>query len=413
MGYVGLPLAIAFANKGFKVTGFEKHTEKINKLKKGESYIDDIKNETLEPLTKKGKIIPTKDFKLIANQDAMLICVPTPLDKHKVPDITYIVDACKSISKYLKKNTLVILESTTYPGTTEEVVIPEIEKNGKIAGKDFFVAFSPERVDPGNKKFNTENTPKIVGGINPQSSRLAQTLYHSFLKDVKCVSSPRVAEMEKILENTFRLINISMINELAILANRMNIDIFEVIGAASTKPYGFMPFYPGPGIGGHCIPLDPFYLSWKAKEYNFNMQFIETAGQINDFMPEFTVLHASEILNTAKKSIKDAKILILGVAYKRDISDPRESPVIDVINKLEKIGAEISVSDSYISKFSVHGKEYISKELDKKLIKEQDLVIIGTDHSNVDYDLVTKNAKLILDTRNAIKTKSKNLFKLF
>ncbi len=416
LGYVGLPLSVEFAKAGFKVVGVDNFQDKINMLMRGESYIADVLSEDLKNVVEEKKLIGSYSFENISEADVIVICVPTPLDNHKDPDVSYIKDACKTISPKLKKGCLVILESTTFPGTTEEVVQPLLEEHGLRAGKDFYLAFSPERVDPGNKNYNTKNTPKVVGGINKESTDLAALVYSSFNESVHKVSSPRVAEMEKLLENIFRIVNVSLVNEMALLANRMDIDIWEVIEAAATKPYGFMPFYPGPGAGGHCIPLDPFYLSWKAKEYNFNAKFIELAGEINDMMPHYILVKALNVLNRRQKSLNGSKILVLGVAYKKDISDDRESPILKIIELLRHKGAEVIYNDPYVKKITVaNGKveDLYSQELTGELLRDVDLVLIGTDHSFYDYDKIPKEAQLVVDTRNAIKSREfKNVYRL-
>ncbi len=404
MGYVGLPHAVSIVNAGFFVYGIDINKDRVESLNRGKSYVGDIKDKKLKEIIKSKRFKATDNFKVLKESDVIIICVPTPLDKNKVPDISYIVNSVKEIKNNLKKNTLVILESTTYPGTTEEVLFPMLRETKK----NFYLAFAPERIDPGNK-MATEDVPKVVGGINLQSSKIASLFYSQFLKSVHLVSSPRTAEMSKILENTFRLINISMINELALLSSRMNIDIWEVIEAAKTKPYGFMPFYPSPKVGGHCISLDPFYLSYKAKEYNFWAKFIELAGEINEQMPHFVVTTIIFALNKAKKSLNGSKILIIGASYKKDIGDSRESAIYDISWDLKRKGAKIDYFDPYI-------KEIInlkSIKYSEKKIKEYDLLLILTDHSILDYEKMAKSAKLIVDTRNAIKSrKHKNVFRI-
>lgn len=413
LGYVGLPLAVEKAKAGYTVIGFDVQDSKVDMVNKGHNYIGDVVENDLSDLVKEGRLKATTDFSFVKDVDCVSICVPTPLDLYKQPDLSYVVNSAKSVAEYLHKGMLVVLESTTYPGTTEEVVKPILEENGLKCGKDFFLAFSPERVDPGNKEFKTKNTPKVVGGCTDECTEIAATLYRSVLEgEVYTVSSPAVAEMEKILENTFRNINIALANEMAILCNRMGIDIWEVIEAAKTKPYGFMPFYPGPGLGGHCIPLDPFYLSWKAKEFDYHTKLIETSGEINDFMPEFIVDNAMKILNKSKKAINGAKVLLLGVAYKNDIDDLRESPALKVIEHLEKNCADVLYYDGYIPSFKHKNKEYKSMELNSAL-DQADIVIITTNHSNVDYEYVVKNAKVVYDTRNATKNVKNNREKIF
>jgi UDP-N-acetyl-D-glucosamine dehydrogenase len=412
LGYVGLPLAVEKAKAGYDVIGFDVQDKKVDMINKGHNYIGDIVDTELETLVKSGKLKATTDFSFVKDVDTVCICVPTPLDIYKQPDLSYVVNSTKSVAEYLHRGILVVLESTTYPGTTEEVVKPILEESGLKCGTDFFLAFSPERVDPGNKEFKTKNTPKVVGGCTKECTEVAAMLYRSVLQsDVMEVSSPAVAEMEKILENTFRNINIALANEMAILCKRMGIDVWEVIEAAKTKPYGFMPFYPGPGLGGHCIPLDPFYLEWKAKEYDFHTKLIETAGQINDSMPEFVVENAMKLLNTKKKAINGAKVLLLGVAYKNDIDDMRESPVLKVIEHLEKNGADVSYNDPFIPEFKHNGKEYKSVDLEENIDKA-DIVIITTNHSAYDYEAIVKRASLLYDTRNATKDVKNNRNKI-
>ena len=412
LGYVGLPLAVEKARAGYEVIGFDVQNQKVEMVNKGENYIGDIVDDDLKELVKGGKLKATTDFSFIGDVNTVCIAVPTPLDKYKQPDLSYVVNSTKNIAKYLKKGMLVILESTTYPGTTEEVIKPILEESGLKCGEDFFLAFSPERVDPGNKEYNTKNTPKVVGGCTEDCTEVAGTLYRYVLDgDIMEVSSPAVAEMEKILENTFRNINIALANEMAILCDRMGIDIWEVIDAAKTKPYGFMAFYPGPGLGGHCIPLDPFYLEWKAKEYDYHTKLIETSGIINDSMPEFVVDNVMKLLNKEKKALNGAKVLVMGVAYKKDIDDMRESPALKVLELLEKHGAEIVINDPYVPRFKYNGKEYVSVQWER-VIKSSDIVLITTDHSCYDYDAIVSDAKIVYDTRNATKNVSRNREKI-
>lgn len=399
LGYVGLPLAVAFAKEGFQVTGIEQDSSKIRAINSGQNYIGDIDNSDLKALVKSKKLRATDDYEGLNHTDTICICVPTPLDKNKQPDISFVTSAAEKLSKIIHKDQLIILESTTYPGTTEEVLKPMLERSGLKAGRDFFLAFSPERVDPGNKKFNIKNTTKVVGGINEQSTELAALLYGQVVDQVHKVSSPRVAEIEKLLENVFRSVNIALVNELSILCKKMDIDVWEVINAAKTKPYGFMPFYPGPGIGGHCIPLDPFYLSWKAREYGINTKFIELAGEINDRMPEYVVELIQNALNKKGRAIKDADIIVYGVAYKKDISDQRESPALKIIELLIKNGAKLSYNDAYIPKVYINGTVLHSRDM--KAIKGCDCAVIVTDHSYYDYKTIVKRASTVIDTRNA------------
>lgn len=405
LGYVGLPLAVEKAKAGFKTIGFDIQGSKVDMVNKGENYIGDVVNEDLEEIVKSGFLSATTDFALVASADCICICVPTPLDIHQQPDISYVKSSAESIVPYMHKDMLIILESTTYPGTTEDLLMPIFESSGLKCGKDFFLAFSPERVDPGNLIYKTKNTPKVVGGITPKCTDVAAALYEAILQaPIHKVSSPAIAEMEKILENTYRNVNIGLINELAILCNKMKINIWEVIDAAKSKPYGFQAFYPGPGLGGHCIPLDPYYLSWKAREYGFHTSMIESSMMINDRMPEYCVERASKILNKFKTAINGAKILVLGVAYKGDIDDYRESPAIRLIEELEKEGAEVLFFDPFISEY--RERDEIKKgepNLTIELIKKADLVIITTAHTNVDYKFVQKYSKVIFDTKNAMK----------
>ena len=406
LGYVGLPLAVEKAKAGFKVVGFDVQKEKVDKVNKGINYIGDVVNEDLKKLVKDGYLHATSSFKEVASCDCVCIAVPTPLDKHQEPDISYVKSSTESIAPYVHKDMLIVLESTTYPGTTEELLKPILEKtSGLKCGKDFYLAFSPERVDPGNLIYKTKNTPKVVGGITPECTDIAATMYEAVLEaPVFRVSSPAVAEMEKILENTYRNINIGLVNEIGRLCNEMGISVWEVIDAAKSKPYGFQAFYPGPGLGGHCIPLDPYYLTWKAREYGFHTTLIENSMVINDGQPEYCVERAMHILNRYKKSINGAKVLVLGVAYKQDIDDYRESPAIRVIEELQKVGANVKYYDPWVSSFK-QGKLSMNseKKLTEKIIKSSDLVMITTAHTNVDYDLVSKNAKAIFDTKNVMK----------
>ena len=413
LGYVGLPLAVEKAHAGYQTIGFDVQDKKVNMVNEGQNYIGDVVDETLKKLVEDGSLKATTDFSFVKDVDTICICVPTPLDLYKQPDLSYVVSSTKSVAQYLHKGMLVILESTTYPGTTEEVLKPILEESGLKCGEDFFLAFSPERVDPGNKQFNTKNTPKVVGGCTPECTEVAAALYRNILEgDIHTVSSPAVAEMEKILENTFRNINIGLANEMAILCNRMGIDVWEVIDAAKTKPYGFMPFYPGPGLGGHCIPLDPFYLEWKAKEYDYHTRLIETSGEINDSMPEFVLDNVMKILNKHKKALNGAKVLLLGVAYKNDIDDYRESPAFKVIELLEKNGADLVVNDPYCPVSKYKDKTYHSVDW-TEVIDDSDIVIITTNHSCYDYDTIVARAKVVYDTRNATKDVVNNRDKIY
>ncbi|ALP88700.1 MULTISPECIES: nucleotide sugar dehydrogenase [Clostridium] len=413
LGYVGLPLAVEKAHAGYQTIGFDVQDKKVNMVNEGKNYIGDVVDETLKKLVEDGSLKATTDFSFVKDVDTICICVPTPLDLYKQPDLSYVVSSTKSVAQYLHKGMLVILESTTYPGTTEEVLKPILEESGLKCGEDFFLAFSPERVDPGNKQFNTKNTPKVVGGCSEDCTEVAAALYRNILEgDIHTVSSPAVAEMEKILENTFRNINIGLANEMAILCNRMGIDVWEVIDAAKTKPYGFMPFYPGPGLGGHCIPLDPFYLEWKAKEYDYHTRLIETSGEINDSMPEFVLDNVMKILNKHKKALNGAKVLIMGVAYKNDIDDYRESPAFKVIELLEKNGADLMVNDPYCPVSKYKDKTYHSVDW-TEVIDDADIVIVTTNHSCYDYESMVARAKVVYDTRNATKNVVNNREKIY
>ena len=413
LGYVGLPLAVGFAEKGFSVLGLDSDKVKVGKINKGQSYINDISSSDLEKVVKKRKLSATTDKKILSKVNVIIICVPTPLDNHNQPDISALQDTAKTISKFIKKNQLIVLESTTYPGTTREVLLPVLEKSGLKAGQDFFLAFSPERIDPGNKQYTVKNIPKVIGGITPQDSKLASLLYKSFINKTVIVSSPEVAEMSKLLENIFRVVNISMIDELALLCGKMNIDIWEVIEAAKTKPYGFMPFYPGPGIGGHCIKVDPFYLSWKAKEYDFYARFIELAGQINEQMPHYVVTKVIFALNQNKKSVNDSKILVWGVSYKEDIGDTRESAAYPIIHDLLRKGAKIDYFDPFIREFKINGQLLKSIKYTPEVLKNYDCVLILAAHSEFNYSEVAQKSATVVDTRNAIKSrKYKKVFHL-
>lgn len=405
LGYVGLPLAVEKAKAGFKVYGFDVQKEKVDMVNAGKNYIGDVVNEDLEALVKAGQLVATANFADAAKCDCVCICVPTPLDAHQQPDISYVRSSTESIMPYIHKDMLVVLESTTYPGTTEELCKPILEKSGLKCGEDFYLAFSPERVDPGNLIYKTKNTPKVVGGCTPKCTEIAAAMYETVLEaPVYKVSSAAIAEMEKILENTYRNVNIGLINELAILCDRMGINIWEVIDAAKSKPYGFQAFYPGPGLGGHCIPLDPYYLSWKAREYGFHTSMIESSMMVNDRMPEYCVDRAARILNTFKKSMNGAKILVLGVAYKQDIADFRESPAINVIKELQKRGADVSYYDPWVPSFRWKGMSMTGiPALTEEALREADLVMVTTAHTNVDYAFVQKNAKFVFDTKNAMK----------
>ena len=405
LGYVGLPLAVEKAKAGFKTIGFDVQKTKVDMVNNGHNYIGDVVDDDLKKIVSKGMLRATTDFSFVKDVDFIAICVPTPLDKHQQPDISYVKSSAEEIAKYLTKGTMVVLESTTYPGTTEELLKPILESSGLKCGEDFYLGFSPERVDPGNKQFKTKNTPKVVGAIGDDARQVIAAMYRAVLEgDVYEVSSPAVAEMEKILENTYRNINIGLANEMTILCNKMGIDYWEVVDAAKTKPYGFQAFYPGPGLGGHCIPLDPYYLSWKAREYGFHTSMIESSMMVNDRMPEYCVERSMAILNRHRKALNGSKVLVLGVAYKNDIDDYRESPAIRVIDELKKVGAQVDFYDPWIAEYKDNGETFAGiKSIDKNIIAAYDLVVITAAHSNFDYDMIQKNAKAIFDTRNAMK----------
>lgn len=413
LGYVGLPLAVELASTGFNVIGIDKSQEKTESVNRGESYIPDVSSEELKAGVDAGKLKATTDFDVIKDCDVVSICVPTPLNKTRDPDISYIISALEEgIVPNVHSGMLVVLESTTYPGTTEEVIVPAVVAPDRKVGEDIFVAFSAERVDPGNPDFQTGNIPKVVGGMTKECTTVATEFYRSFLDKVHPVTSAAVAEMVKIHENTFRSVNIGLVNELALMCDRLGIDVWEVVEGASTKPFGFMPFYPGPGIGGHCIPIDPYYLSWKARSVGFEARFITLAGDINSYMPRHVVHKVGEALNSAEKSINGADILVLGVAYKKDIDDERESPAADIIDLLLEKGGKVSYSDSYIPRFDT-GKVVLEEiPFSTDILNKADLVLIITEHTNVDYDLVLRESKLILDTRNAIKSRVEKVWRI-
>ncbi|MFA5293547.1 MAG: nucleotide sugar dehydrogenase [Phycisphaerae bacterium] len=404
MGYVGLPLAREFVLRGAKVVGFDINEENVKKINSGQSPLKHIPSSDIKNMVKSGRFNTTTDMKLMSKPDALIICVPTPLTKNREPDMTYIVITCETISKYLRKEQLVVLESTTYPGTTREVMKPILEKSGLKAGRDFYLAFSPEREDPGNKSFRTATIPKVVGGYDKKSLQVALEIYKYAIDETVPVSSCEVAESAKILENTYRCVNIAMVNELKQLFDRMGIDVWEVIDAAATKPFGFQKFYPGPGLGGHCIPIDPFYLTWRARQFGMPTKFIELAGEINTAMPHYVVHRTLEAMNDRKKSLKGAKVLVLGLAYKKDIDDVRESPSIELIEILKKKGAKVDYNDPYIPhthKMREHNLKMRSKPLSEKMLKGYDIVLISTDHSCYDYNWIVKNSKMVVDSRNA------------
>lgn len=416
LGYVGLPLAVEKAKAGFKTIGFDVQDKKVDMVNAGVNYIGDVVDDDLKEIVNQKMLSATNDFSFIKDVDFVAICVPTPLDMYQQPDISYVKSSCENIAKYMTAGTMVVLESTTYPGTTEELVKPILETgSGLKCGEDFYLGFSPERVDPGNLIYKTKNTPKVVGAIGDDALEVIAAMYRAVLEsDVHTVSSPAIAEMEKILENTYRNINIGLVNELAMLCNKMKINLWEVIDAAKTKPYGFQAFYPGPGLGGHCIPLDPYYLSWKAREYGFHTSMIESSMMINDRMPEYCMERASNILNRYKKSLNGSQILVLGVAYKQDIDDYRESPALVVIDVLKSMGAEVKFYDPYIAEYRYKGESYSGEKiLSKELLAGADLVLVTAAHTNVDYDFVQQNSVFIFDTKNAMKSvKNRNNIEL-
>jgi UDP-N-acetyl-D-glucosamine dehydrogenase len=416
LGYVGLPLAVELAHGGLTAVGLDLDARKVDAIGRGESYIPDVDSAAVAELVGAGRLSATTDFSAVATLDTINICVPTPLRKTKDPDMSYIVSAVESIAKHLHPGMLVVLESTTYPGTTEELVQPLLEAGGLKAGVDFFLAFSPERVDPGNGKFTTRNVPKVIGGVTPACSELARALYASAIDTIVPVTSPRVAEMVKLLENTFRAVNIGMVNELAMMCERLGIDVWEVIDAAKTNPFGFMPFYPGPGLGGHCIPIDPFYLSWSAKQTGFEPRFIELAGQVNGAMPHMVVNKIAEGLNTHRKALNGSHVLVAGIAYKRDIDDIRESPALDVMGLLHEAGVRLSYFDPFVPTLSARAwpgrYELTSQPLTGSALAEVDCVAILTDHRSIDYDALVAAAPLIIDTRNTIKGSHPHVFRL-
>ncbi len=400
LGYVGLPLSVEFATAGLPVIGFDLAADKVSALNRGESYVGDVPSSRLHPLIRAGRIEATTDFARLSECDAVIICVPTPLGKTKDPDLSMVVDATESIAARLRPGQLVVLESTTYPGTTEELILPRLQARGLKVGEDFFLAFSPERVDPGNPRFNTRNTPKIIGGMTPRCAAVAQNLYRRAVDTVIPVSSPQAAEMVKLLENTFRSVNIALVNEVALMCDRLGVDVWEVIDAAASKPFGFMPFYPGPGLGGHCIPIDPFYLSWKLKTLNYRARFIELAGEVNSEMPEYVCERVADALNERERSVKGSRVLVLGIAYKKDVEDVRESPALDILKLLESRGALVSYNDPYVPTLALDGNVLRSQEL-LPAVQQADVVVIATNHSAYRYDEIVAQARLVLDTRNA------------
>ena len=415
LGYVGLPLVKTFLKKGFAVIGFDIDRRKVEMLNQGKSYIKHITAAELRPFLSTKRFAATTEFARLTDVDAVLICVPTPLDDHRNPDLSFVLNTTETIARHLRKGQLVVLESTTYPGTTDEEMLPILERGGLKVGRDFFLAFSPERENPGDPVYTAENTPKVVGGLTKDCLALADTLYSQVVVKTVPVSSTRVAESTKLLENIFRSVNIALVNELKMIFDRMGIDVWEVIRAASSKPFGFMPFYPGPGLGGHCIPIDPFYLTWKAREVDYSTKFIELAGEINTAMPYYVINKTLEALAKKGKSLKGSKILVLGIAYKKDIDDQRESPALKIISLLQKKGAKVEYNDPYVPESSGHreypGMSLKSVPLTAKRLRQADAVIIATDHASYDFGWIVKNAKLVVDARNAVKTRSKNVIK--
>jgi UDP-N-acetyl-D-glucosamine dehydrogenase len=413
LGYVGLPLAVEFAKSGMRVLGVDLDARKVAAIGRGESYIQDVPTATVAPLVKAGLLAATTDFSLLKDVDTINIAVPTPLGKTRDPDISYIVAATDQIARHMSDGALVILESTTYPGTTDEVILPKLEATGRRVGESFFLAFSPERVDPGNPKYQTRNIPKVVGGITPACTEVAVALYARAIETVIPVSSSRVAETVKLLENTFRSVNIGLVNEIALICSRMNINVWDVIDAAATKPFGFMPFYPGPGLGGHCIPIDPFYLSWKARLHGFEARFIELAGEVNSHMPDHVVEVVTDALNSQKKAVNGAQILVLGVAYKANIDDYRESPALDVIKLLQAKGAQLSFHDDWITATIPELADVPRRALDAGGLKGVDVAVVVTNHAKVDYKALLAAVPLVVDTRNVLKgVESPKIFRL-
>ncbi|MFH1625431.1 MAG: nucleotide sugar dehydrogenase [Pseudomonadota bacterium] len=401
VGYVGLPLAVEFAKEGFSVTGIDIDPEKVDAINDGRSYIRDVEKEDLRPLVQSERLRATSDYSFLKEIDAISICVPTPLNKTKDPDLSFILNATHEISKHIRAKQLVVLESTTYPGTTRELILPILEETGLRVGEDFYLAFSPERVDPGNKVYRTKNTPKIVAGITPKCTEIAKFLYQQVIDTIVPVSSTEAAEVVKLLENTFRSVNIALVNEIAIICDKLKLNAWEVIEAAATKPFGYMPFFPGPGLGGHCLPIDPSYLSWKLRTLNYKARFIELASEINTEMPYFVTSKIIDGLNRSRKSVNGSRILVLGVAYKKDIDDVRESPALDIIKILKEKGAEVAFNDPNVPFIKTDDLEMTSMVLDEELLKEMDCVVITADHSNYNWGWIVEKANLIVDTRNA------------
>jgi len=412
LGYVGLPLAVEFAKAGYRTVGIDVDDRRVNDICAGRSYIQDVPEADLRSIVAGGRLTATTDFSVLKQVDSVSICVPTPLRKTKDPDIQYIVDATARIRENLHPGLLIVLESTTYPGTTDEILLTEFSDAGLQVGRDFFLAFSPERVDPGNPHYGTHNTPKIIGGVTPECTSLAKQLYERVVERVIPVSSTKAAEMVKLLENTFRMVNIGLVNEIAIMCDKLNLDVWEIIEAAATKPFGFMPFYPGPGLGGHCIPIDPLYLSWKLKLLNYNARFIELASEINANMPEYVSTKVGRALNRLKKAVNGSKILVLGISYKKDISDTRESPALDIIRLLQEEGAEVSYSDPYNPELKLDRAVLRSLELTPESLRSFDCVVVVTDHRAFDYDLIARESSLIVDCRNALPKGAGNVIKI-
>ncbi|HIA78899.1 MAG TPA: nucleotide sugar dehydrogenase [Candidatus Marinimicrobia bacterium] len=414
LGYVGLPLAMEFVRAGFKVTGIDVNTEKVDMINAGNNYIQDVSDNALASAVSDGNLNATTDFAATKKLDSVSICVPTPLKKHKNPDISYIVSAMNEVEKYIHPGMIIILESTTYPGSTRELILPSLETNGFTVGKDFFLCFSPERIDPGNTEYTTQNTPKVIGGITDQCTDMGAAVYGTIVEKVVTVSSPETAEMVKLLENTFRAINIGLANEVAIMCEKLGVDVWEVINAAGTKPFGFMKFSPGPGLGGHCIPIDPHYLSWKLKTLDYDARFIQLAGEINTAMPRHVLKLVTEGLNQQQKALKGSKVLIIGVAYKKDVNDVRESPALDILQLLEESGVKTDYFDPHVESINWDGSTINSiKILDRDAVSDFDACIIVTDHSNIDFELIRKHCSLIIDTRNVYHEKTgKNIIRL-
>jgi UDP-N-acetyl-D-glucosamine dehydrogenase len=400
---VGLPLSVEFARAGLPVTGIEVDHRKVKAIQSGQSYIPDVPEAVLAPLVRARQLQATSNYASLSDADAVIICVPTPLNKTRDPDVSYILDAADEIARHAHRDMLVVLESTTYPGTTEEVILPRLLTDGRQVGRDIFVAFSPERIDPGNKTFNVRNTPKVIGGITPECTSVAAALYRHAVDQVVAVSSARTAAMVKLLENTFRAVNIGLANEMALICDKLGLEVWEVVRAASTKPYGFMPFYPGPGLGGHCLPIDPLYLSWKLRTFNYNARFIELADDVNSNMPRHVVSKISDALNTCRKAVNGSQMLILGVAYKRDVNDVRESPALEIIRLLRERGAAVSYHDPYVARLSEGDFDLVSISLTEQALAEADCVVVVTDHSSYDWTWIAQHTRMILDTRDALR----------